>query len=331
MSQQQSKIINFLKNLSISIARWFDSSIGMQEVQNQIEERQQFDSNHLKVDWIRCIPFLLLHLVCFSVIWVSWSWAALGVCFALYIIRMFAITGFYHRYFSHRTFETSRFWQFIFAFVGNSAAQRGPLWWAAHHRHHHRHSDDPKDHHSPHQHGFLWSHMLWFTAIENFPTNLKEVKDLAKFPELRFLDRFASLAPLLLAISMYSLGQFLNIHFPHLGTNGWQMLVWGFFISTILVFHGTCTINSLSHQIGTRRFKTSDESKNNLFLAFVTLGEGWHNNHHYYPGSVRQGFYWWEIDITYYLLKLLSQFGIIWNLRPVPEKVYLAAKNQKES
>ena len=274
-----------------------------------------------KVEWFRCIPFILLHLMCLCVIWVGISPIAVAVAVALYFIRMFAITGFYHRYFSHRAFSTSRWFQFVMAVLGNSSAQRGPLWWAAHHRHHHRHSDQEEDVHSPHHHSLLWSHMLWITTRSNFPTELKNVPDLAKYPELCWLDRFDILVPFLLGISMFSVGEILRIFAPGLGTTGFQMLIWGFFISTVVVFHCTCFINSLAHLFGGKRYETKDESRNNFFLALLTMGEGWHNNHHYYPASVRQGFYWWEVDMTYYILRILDKIGLIWNLKPVPVNI----------
>jgi stearoyl-CoA desaturase (delta-9 desaturase) len=255
------------------------------------------------------------------VIWVGFSWTALGVAAAFYFLRMFAITGFYHRYFSHRTFKTSRAGQFLFAVWGSSAIQKGPLWWAAHHRHHHRYSDKPNDLHSPSQHGFIWSHVGWITSKANFPTRLENVKDLVRYPELRFLDRFDVVVTAGVAAFMFGLGALLARVAPELGTSGPQMLVWGFFISTVFLFHGTCTINSLSHTFGRRRYETTDTSRNSFLLSLVTLGEGWHNNHHHFPASTRQGFYWWEIDITYYGLKVLSWLGLIWDLRPVPEHV----------
>jgi stearoyl-CoA desaturase (delta-9 desaturase) len=277
-------------------------------------------------EWDRLTPFILIHLACLGVIWVGWSWFAIGTAAFLYLIRMFAITAFYHRYFSHRTFETSRAAQFIFAVIGNAAVQRGPLWWAAHHREHHRHSDTEHDIHSPHTHGVLWSHMGWFTSRDAFATNVKAVPDLAKYPELRFLDRFDIVVPIILAALLFTIGIILQEFAPSLSTGPWQLLVWGFFISTVVLYHATYTINSLSHMIGSRRFNTNDSSRNNALLALITLGEGWHNNHHFHPGTVRQGFYWWEIDITYYLLWILSKFGVVWNLRGVPQRVYDRAK-----
>lgn len=274
-----------------------------------------------RIDWIRTAPFWAMHLACLAVIWVGWSPVAVGVAVGLYFVRMFAITGFYHRYFSHRTFRTSRWFQFAMAIWGNSSCQRGPLWWAAHHRHHHRHSDKEEDVHSPHQHGLLWSHMLWITTPRNFATDLKQVRDLAKYPELVWLDRFDWVVPVALAVTLFSAGSLLQALAPGLGTNGMQMLVWGFFVSTVVLFHGTCLINSLAHTMGRKRFNTSDESRNSLLLAVITLGEGWHNNHHHYPAATRQGFYWWEFDPTYYLLRIIGLTGLISDLRPVPEKI----------
>jgi stearoyl-CoA desaturase (delta-9 desaturase) len=306
-----------LESPFLSLLRWFDTEAGT-EVEQQGEKQ--------RTDWVRMIPFVGLHLGCLGVFWVGWSWIAVGMAATLYFVRMFAVTAFYHRYFSHRTFKTSRGIQFLFAVLGNLAVQRGPLWWAAHHRHHHRHSDEEADVHSPHQHGFYWSHCGWITCRSNFPTKRQFVKDLSKFPELRFLDRFDSLIPLLLAVFLFGLGHGLGIFWPELGTSGPQMLVWAFFVSTVVLFHCTCLINSLAHVFGKRRFDTSDESRNSFLLALITLGEGWHNNHHRYPSTARQGFYWWEIDITFYLLLGLARLGIIWELRGVPARVWRPGK-----
>lgn len=273
------------------------------------------------VDWVRILPFIFLHVMCLGVFFVGWSPAALWTTLLLYVVRMFAITGFYHRYFSHNTFQANRFWTFIFALLGNAAVQRGPLWWAGHHRHHHKFSDRKEDVHSPVQHGFWWSHLGWLTSRQNFPTRLDLVKDWARFPELRFLDRFDILVPLTLAVSLYGFGSLLETAVPSWGTDGPQMLIWGFFVSTTVLFHATCTINSLDHLWGSRRFRTGDASRNNLLLAVITLGEGWHNNHHHYPVAARQGIYWWEIDLTYYGLKFLSLLGLVRNLNPYPSRI----------
>lgn len=271
-----------------------------------------------EIEWFRVAPFLLLHLACLSVWWVDWSWAAVSVALATHFARVFALTAFYHRYFSHRAFKTSRTVQFLGALLGNAAAQRGPIWWAAHHRHHHRASDKPDDIHSPHQDGFLWSHMLWFMTRRNYQTDGRLVKDLLRFPELRWIDRNDFVVPLLLALGMYGLGWLLQIYAPQLKTNGPQMLVWGFVISTVALYHVTFSINSLAHQFGTQPYQTNDDSRNNFWLALLTFGEGWHNNHHHFPNSARQGFRWWEIDISFYVLYLLSCLGLVWDLKPAP-------------
>lgn len=274
-----------------------------------------------QIDWLRCLPFIALHLACTGVIWVGWSpWAVL-IGLASFWLRMFAITAFYHRYFAHRSFKTNRFWQFCFAVLGNTAAQRGPLWWASHHRKHHQHSDQHEDLHSPVAHGFWHSHVGWFMTRQGFATDYAVIKDWARYPELRWLNRFDSLVPLLYAGLMFALGEWIGDVFPASGVSGLQVLVWGFVISTVLLFHATFTINSLGHVWGSRRFKTRDQSRNNVWLALLTLGEGWHNNHHRFAVSARQGFYWWELDISWLLLKLLSWFGIVRQLNPVPAHI----------
>jgi len=246
---------------------------------------------------------------------------AVWTAVALYFVRMFAVTGIYHRYFSHKTYSTSRAGQFLLALWGGTTVQRGALWWAYHHRHHHQHSDDPEDAHSPHVHGFWWSHIGWITSRRNFPTDYSTIKDLARYPELVWLNRFDTVVPLLFALAVFGTGELLAVHAPGLGTNGWQLLVWGFFISTTALFHGTACINSMAHLMGRRRFNTTDDSRNSFILALICLGEGWHNNHHRYQSSTRNGFYWWEIDITYYGLKALSWTGLIWGLKAVPKSV----------
>ena len=293
-----------------TIVAWFDSNANI-----------AVDNNPEKIEFLRILPFILLHLACFTVFFVGFSATALIIAVMLYALRMFAITGFYHRYFAHKAFKTSRFVQFIFAFLAASSAQRGPLWWASHHRHHHANSDKPEDSHSPVQRGFFWSHISWFLTNKNFNSKNERVKDLLVYPELKFLDRFDVIAPLFLATSLYALGAALEIYAPHLQTSGLQLLVWGFAISTVVLYHMTFTVNSLAHVWGKRRFNTSDQSRNNSLIALLTLGEGWHNNHHHFPSAARQGFYWWEIDLTYYGLKILSALGLIWDLRKVPAEV----------
>jgi stearoyl-CoA desaturase (delta-9 desaturase) len=310
--RSQKKTTRSTRHLMTSVVRWFDSEADIESISA---------ADQKKVDWLRIMPLLFLHLMCLGVFWVGWSWTAIGVCVLLYGIRMFAITGFYHRYFSHKAFKTNRFWQFIFGAIGNASVQRGPLWWAAHHRHHHRFTDQEQDVHSPSRHGFWWSHIGWLTSKANFPTIHKYVAEWAKYPELRWLNRYDTVVPVLLALALYILGALLERFAPHLGTSGLQMVVWGFFISTTVLLHATVTINSLDHMFGSRRYDTQDTSRNNVLLALITLGEGWHNNHHHYAVSARQGFFWWELDMTYYALVCMSWLGIVRDLRPVPERM----------
>jgi len=297
-----------------SFVQWFDSDYAPGGAEKMRAEPD-------RVDWVRCIPFIVLHAGCLGVIWVGWSPFAVGLAVALYFLRMFAVTGIYHRYFSHKTYSTSRAGQLFLALWGATTVQRGGLWWAYHHRHHHQHSDDPEDAHSPHVHGFLWSHIGWITSRRNFPTDYSKVKDLARYPELVWLNRFDTVVPFLFAIALFFLGRGLEHVAPALHTSGPQLLVWGFFVSTTALFHGTSCINSLAHLMGRRRYDTTDDSRNSFILAIVTLGEGWHNNHHRYQSATRNGFYWWEIDPTYYGLKLLSWTGLIWGLKPVPQSI----------
>ncbi len=273
------------------------------------------------IDWTRVIPFIGIHVMCFAALYTGVSLCAVLVAIALYAVRMFAITGFYHRYFSHRAFRTSRWLQFVFACVAASAAQRGPLWWVSQHRHHHAHSDEVEDAHSARQHGFLWSHAGWFLARENFRTRSELVSDFGRYPELRFLDRFDMVAPLMLIAVLYAAGAMAEGFAPALEVDGLQLVVWGFCISTVVLYHATFTINSLAHRVGARRYVTNDDSRNNVWLAIVTFGEGWHNNHHHYPGAARQGFRWWEIDLTYYLLRVFAAAGLVSDLREVPLSV----------
>jgi stearoyl-CoA desaturase (delta-9 desaturase) len=205
--------------------------------------------------------------------------------------------------------------------LGCLALQKGPLWWAAHHREHHRSSDREGDVHSPHVHGVLWAHMGWFLTPRNNELRVELICDWLKFPELRLLDRFAAGVAILFGAMIYCLGVLFEMVTPSLGTNGPQLLVWCFFISTVTLYHATYSVNSLAHLYGTRRFPTADDSRNNAFVALLTLGEGWHNNHHHYPSSARQGFYNWEIDPTFYMLCGLERLGLIWELRGVPAHV----------
>ena len=249
------------------------------------------------------VPFLVIHALVLLVLVVPFHPALLLWLLGSYYLRMFAVTGGYHRYFSHRSYKLNRFWQFAIAFLAQTSGQKGVLWWAAHHRDHHLHSDRKSDLHSPVHEGFWWSHLGWILSDEYDDYDPRRISDFNKYPELRFLNRFHLLPTVIYGAAIWAIG-------------GWPAFVWGFIAATVLLYHGTFLINSLSHIWGSRRFATPDESRNNFVLALVTLGEGWHNNHHHYMSSVRQGIRWWEIDVTYYVLVVLSWVGITRDLRP---------------
>jgi stearoyl-CoA desaturase (Delta-9 desaturase) len=251
-------------------------------------------------------PFLALHFAVVLVLFVPVTWTALGLCVGLYYLRMFGVSAGFHRYFAHRSYKTSRVFQFAMACLGCSALQKGPLWWAANHRQHHKHSDQEEDPHSPVRHGLWWSHIGWVLSTKNNDqVDLDEVKDFSKYWELRLLERFHWAPAVVLAALCYLI-------------DGWSGVVWGGIVSTVLLYHGTFLVNSICHLLGYRRYQTTDESRNNWWVALLTMGEGWHNNHHYYMSSVRQGFKWWEIDMSFYVLKLLSLPRVVWGLRGVP-------------
>lgn len=272
-------------------------------------------TNDERVNWIASIPFFLMHLVPFLALITGIAWGSVVLCIVLYIVRMFFITAGYHRYFAHRSYSLGRGMQFVMALGGTLAAQKGVLWWAGHHRVHHQYADQPEDLHSPRK-GFWWSHVGWFLADAFKATPEDRIKDFAKYPELVWLDRHCLIPPTVLAIIILLIG-------------GPSALFIGFFLSTILLYHGVFTINSLSHVFGSRRFATSDTSRNNWMLALITLGEGWHNNHHHFCSSTNQGFYWWEIDVSYYTLKVLSWFRLAKGIRLPPVEVLVKRRVEK--
>jgi stearoyl-CoA desaturase (delta-9 desaturase) len=264
-------------------------------------------------DFLRAAPFFLVHLATIAVFWTSVHSVDWIMCGALYVIRMFGITAGYHRYFSHRSYKTSRPFQFVLAWLGCSALQKGPLWWASHHRVHHKHSDMVEDPHSPVIYTLFKAHLGWIFEKKNDLTHYHLIRDFTKYPELMWLNRWHWIPGICLATACFGISWLVT-------GSGWGGLV-AFFISTVLLYHGTFTINSLSHIWGSRRYSTTDDSRNNMALAVITLGEGWHNNHHHYPASARQGFYWWEIDLTYWGLRMLAALGLVRDLKPVPTAV----------
>jgi stearoyl-CoA desaturase (Delta-9 desaturase) len=270
-----------------------------------------------KIDIVTSIPFILVHLAALvGAILVPPTAGDIALMVGMYYLRMWGVVVGYHRYLSHRSFSTSRLFQFFLVFLGGTAVQKGGLWWAANHRHHHRYSDQPEDVHSPVQRGFWWSHCGWILARKWHGIRYDDIKDMAKYPELRFLTEHHLVPAVFYAVVVTMTGfAFGGLH------GGAHALVWGFLVSTVVLWHGTFTINSLSHVFGRRRFKTNDDSRNSFALSLITLGEGWHNNHHYFPGSMSQGFYWWQVDIAAYTIWALEKVGLVWDVRAPPEKV----------
>ncbi len=264
-------------------------------------------------NYVAMVPFVMMHVAaaCAPLFGVDWGLILLAV--GMYYLRMFGITAGYHRYFAHRAFKTGRTFQFVLALLATMSAQKGVLWWAAHHRHHHKHSDQPDDIHSPIQQGFVWSHVGWILDTRHDATRWDKIPDFARYPELRWLNQHHLVPPTALAVVLFLWG-------------GMPALMWGFFVSTVALFHGTFTINSLSHVFGSRRFHTTDTSKNNFLLALLTMGEGWHNNHHHYQSSANQGFYWWEVDVTFYVLWVLERLHVVRELRRPPSRVLDAGR-----
>jgi len=288
---------------------------GMRPTTNQRESRiiNKFrdigvNDEHDDIVYPSVLPFMLIHLGCAAAIWSGITWPAVAICVALYWLRMFAIGAGYHRYFSHRSYSTGRLFQFVLAFLAQSSAQKSILWWAAKHRHHHLHSDTHRDVHSPRHKGFVYSHVGWIFARQHDAADLVKVADFASFPELKWLHKFEVLPAVAVAVLCFLVA-------------GWSGLVVGFLWSTVLLYHATFCINSLAHVYGRKRYVTGDDSRNNWLLALFTMGEGWHNNHHACQSSVRQGFHWWEIDATYYILQGLSRLGIVWDLKTPTEQV----------
>lgn len=259
--------------------------------------------------WMKSIPFIAVHVVALAAPFlVPPTWSRAGLAAGVYALLMFGITAGFHRYFSHRAFRTSRAFQFVLALLGTLSVQKGVLWWAGHHRDHHRYSDGEKDVHSPVQRGFWWSHVGWILAARYDRTRPERVKDLARFPELVLLDRFGVVVPVAFAGLLAALG-------------GLPAVLWGFFVPVVVCWHVTFSINSVAHVLGSRRYPTGDDSRNNPLLALLTFGEGWHNNHHFFASTANQGWFWWELDVSYLVLRALSVFGIVWDLRTPPAHV----------
>lgn len=264
-----------------------------------------------RVDWKTATPILTMHLVGLAgLFYFPITWKAVALCAFMYYWRMWALSTFFHRYFSHRTFKTGRAFQFVIGVLGTLTLQNSVIWWAANHRHHHKFSDMPQDLHSPTQQGFWWAHMGWVLSYRSNEVKFDLIKDFTKFPEMMWLHRNWLWVNVAFAAGIFALF-------------GLDVFYWGWILSTVILFHGTFTINSLAHLWGKRRYETEDTSRNNPLLALITAGEGWHNNHHHYMSSARLGFFWWEFDPGYYALKIMEGLGLVWDVRQPPAHVKL--------
>ncbi len=252
------------------------------------------------------------------VVTVPLSWSLVGVWAVSHFLRAIGLTLSFHRYFAHRAFELSRGARFFWAFVGTAAMQKGPIWWAGHHLSHHKYADRDGDPHSPAVSGFYYAHVGWFlndARNDALPEANPVVRDFGSVPEIAWLETYYVVPPLMLAAGLYAVG-------------GWAWTIWGFGVATTTLAHATFAINTVNHLWGSRRFDTPDDSRNNAITAFFAAGEGWHNNHHRYQRAARNGFYWWEFDPTWYVVKVMSWLGLAWNLQPVPARIYEEARQR---
>lgn len=279
---------------------------------------------HMVNVWISRIVVFTIHAGALLVFFNGFSWIALIVCLALYVIRGFGITGGYHRLFSHKSYETSRVGQTVIAIIGTTAVEGGPIEWTLNHRHHHAESDQPDDLHSPRTpRSFWWAHLGWILSAEVPPKPTQHTRDLQKFPELVWVERLQLVFIALLIGGLYWLGSALGAEWH---TSGLQMVAWGFFLSTVIVWHITWLVNSATHTHGSRRYETPDDSRNNWWVGILALGEGHHNNHHKHQSYCRQGLLWYEFDLTYYILRFLALLGLVWNLKEPEKEAFAIAR-----
>jgi stearoyl-CoA desaturase (delta-9 desaturase) len=247
---------------------------------------------------------------------VPFRWAFIALWAASHFLRAIGLTLAFHRYFAHRAFKMNRVARFVWAFIGTAAMQKGPLWWAGHHVNHHRFADREGDPHSPMVSGVYYAHIGWFlndTKYDSVEASNPVIRDFSKVPEIAWLEKYFFFPPLALAIGMFLIG-------------GMPWLVWGFCLPTMTLAHATFAINTVNHMFGSRRFETVDESRNNPLTAFFAVGEGWHNNHHRYQRAARNGFYWWELDLTWYVIRAMAVLGIASDVQPVPARIYEEAR-----
>jgi stearoyl-CoA desaturase (delta-9 desaturase) len=250
---------------------------------------------------------------------VPFAWPLVALWAASHFLRAIGLTLAFHRYFAHRAFQMSRPARFLWTLIGTAAMQKGPLWWAGHHINHHRFADREGDPHSPAVSGFYYAHIGWFlndARHDRLAATNPVVRDFSSAPEIVWLERYHFVPPLALAVAMFLAG-------------GWPWLIWGFCLPTMTLAHATFAINTINHMFGSRRFETRDASRNNVFTAVFAAGEGWHNNHHRYQRAARNGFYWWEFDPTWYVIRAMKAVGLAWDVQVVPTRIYEEARAAK--
>ncbi|HEY1909661.1 MAG TPA: fatty acid desaturase [Vicinamibacterales bacterium] len=263
--------------------------------------------------------FWIVQASALLVLTVPFRWAYIGLWAASHFVRALGLTLMYHRYYAHRAFKMNRGARFVWTLIGTAAMQKGPIWWAGHHVMHHKFADREGDPHSPMISGFYYAHVGWFlhdTKFDQLDASNPVVRDFGKFPEIAWLEKYFIIPPTVMAVAMYLYG-------------GWPWLVYGFCLPTMTLAHATFCINTVNHLFGSRRFETMDDSRNNPITAFFAVGEGWHNNHHRYQRAARNGFYWWEFDLTWYTMKAMAALGLVWDMQPVPARIYEEARQLK--
>jgi len=270
-------------------------------------------------NFVQVSVFWLVQASALLVFAVPFRWAFLALWAVSHFTRAIGLTLIFHRYFAHRAFKMNRVARFVWAFIGTAAMQKGPLWWAGHHVNHHKFADRDGDPHSPMVSGVYYAHIGWFlhdTKYDKVEATNPVIRDFSKVPEIAWLEKWFFVPPAALALGLYFFG-------------GMPSLVYGFCLPTMTLAHATFAINTVNHMFGSRRFETLDESRNNVLTAVFAAGEGWHNNHHRFQRAARNGFYWYEVDVTWYVIRAMAAVGLIWDIQPVPQRIYDEARAVK--
>lgn len=261
-------------------------------------------SHNPRLDWVTIIYMALIHFgALFALLPSNFSWTAVGlVIFLHWVTGGLGITLGWHRLVTHRSFQTPKWLEYFLVFCGTLACQGAVIDWVGLHRIHHLHSDTQPDPHDSNR-GFWWSHMGWmFHQVPADKDVPRFTKDIADDPVYQFLSKYFVPIQVVLGLLLYAIG-------------GWSWLVWGIFARLVIVFHCTWFVNSATHKFGYRTYESSDRSKNCWWVALLTYGEGWHNNHHAYQYSARHGMKWWELDLTWMTIQVLQVLGLAQKVR----------------